>query len=73
MIQVLADSTSNLVHWAIEFVVAGLIFWLLWWAWNAINPPEPFKKVGTVLLVVIAALWMINFLLSLTGHPVISY
>jgi uncharacterized membrane protein YwzB len=51
----------------VTLVVVGLIFWVLWWGLNAINPPEPFKKVGTVILVLVACVYLINFLLGLTG------
>lgn len=51
----------------ITLIVVGLIFWVLWWGLNTINPPEPFKKVGTVILVVVACIFLINFLLGLTG------
>jgi uncharacterized membrane protein YwzB len=51
----------------VTLVVAGLIFWVLWWGLNKINPPEPFMKVGSVVLVLAACIFLINFLLNLTG------
>ena len=51
----------------VTLVVVGLIFWVCWWGLKAINPPEPFKKVGTVVLVLLTCVFLINFLLGLTG------
>lgn len=51
----------------VTLVIIGLIFWLLWWGLNTINPPEPFKKVATVVLVIAVCIVLINFLLGLTG------
>ena len=65
-------STDSLLHALIWLVIMGLVFWVCWWALNTINPPEPFKKVGTVLLVLIAALLIINLLLGLVGHPLFN-
>jgi uncharacterized membrane protein YwzB len=55
----------------VTLVVAGLIFWILWWGLGAINPPEPFKKVGTVILVIAVCIFLIHFLLGLTGTRLI--
>lgn len=66
-------SIGALVHAVIVIIVLGLIFWLLWWLLNFINPPEPFKKVGAVILAVAAVLVVISILLSLIGHPIIVW
>ncbi len=49
-------SISGAVMIIVYLVVAGLIFWLLWWLVNYINPPEPFKKIATVILAILAVL-----------------
>ena len=51
----------------VNLAIVGVIFWILWWGLNKINPPEPFMKVGTVVLVIAACVVLINFLLGLTG------
>lgn len=62
------------VTFVVYLIVAGLVFWLLWWLLNFINPPEPFKKVGTVVLAVLAVLVAISILLSLVGgRPLIVW
>jgi hypothetical protein len=48
-------------------VVAGLIFWLLYWLVSYVNPPEPFKKIATVILAILAVLVIIGILLSIAG------
>jgi len=48
----------------------GLIFWIIWWGWTKINPPEPFKKVGDVILIIAAVIVLVNIVLILMGtHP----
>lgn len=66
-------SGSTLVSLLITLVVAGLIFWLLWWLLRVVGLPEPFNKVATVILAVVAVLFLINLLLGLGGHPIIKW
>lgn len=60
-------SISGAVTFVIYIVVAGLVFYLLFWLLNYIAPPEPFMKVGKVILAVLAVLVCIGILLSLIG------
>lgn len=60
-------SISAAVTVIVYLLVAGLVFWLLYWLVNFINPPEPFKKVATVVLAILAVLVAIGILLSLVG------
>jgi hypothetical protein len=54
----------------VYLIVAGLIFWLLWWLIGYVGLPEPFNKVAHVVLAVAAVLVVIGILLSLTnGTP----
>lgn len=62
-----ALSSGGLVPLIIQIAVAGLIFWLLWFALNKINPPEPFRKVIEVILIVAAVVYLITLLLRVTG------
>ena len=43
-------------------VILGLIFWLLWWGVGL--APEPFRKVGQVLITVIAIIVLIVLLIQ---------
>ena len=60
-------SLNTLVSAVIYLVVAGLIWWLLFWLINYVNPPDPFKKVATVILAILAVLVVIGILLALVG------
>ncbi len=60
-------SLNSLVSVVIYLIVAGLIFWLLWWLVNYIAPPEPFRKIANVVLAIFAVLIVIGILLSLAG------
>jgi hypothetical protein len=60
-------SISAAVTVVVYLVVAGLIFSLLWWLVNYVNPPEPFKKIANVVLAILAVLVVIGILLSLVG------
>lgn len=77
MLPTLADAVSvqgtDLIHAIIWIVVAGLIFWLLWWLISYIAPPEPFAKVARVILALFAVLFLINVLLSVAGHPIVKW
>lgn len=64
-------SLQAVVYFVVYLVVAGLIFWLLFWLLDYLRPPEPFYKVGRVILAVLAVLVAISILLSLVGYPVI--
>lgn len=66
-------SIQTVVHIVIYVLVAGAIFWLLYWLINYINPPEPFKKFALVFLAVAGVLVLIGLLLSLIGHPIIVW
>lgn len=67
-------SGATLLSTIVTLVIAGLIFWLLWWFINYIALPEPFNKVARVIIGLAAILFLISILLSLTGHqPLIKW
>jgi len=66
-------SLSALVQAVLFIIIAGLIFWLLWWLVNYVGLPEPFAKVARVVLAVAAVFVLIAVLLSLAGHPVVIW
>lgn len=55
---------SSLITLVIYIIIIGLVFWVLWWALDAIGIPEPFNKVIRVVLILAAVLIMLNFLLG---------
>lgn len=66
-------SGSVLLNAFITLVVVGIICWLVWWFISYIALPEPFAKVARVLVALVALIFLINFLLGLTGHPLIRW
>jgi len=66
-------SVESAVQTLVYLIVAGLIFWLLWWLVGYCALPEPFNKVARVLLAVMAVLVIIGALLGFAGHPVIRW
>ena len=66
-------SGSAALHALITLVVVGIICWLLWWFISYIGLPEPFSKVARVLVALVALIFLINFLLGLTGNPLIKW
>ena len=63
---------NTLINAIIWLAVVGLIFYVLWWALGKIGLPEPFNKVAKVILAVVAVLLLVNFLLGLTGYPLVN-
>lgn len=68
-----AISGQGLV-WAVVWVlIAGVIFWLVDWLIRYVGVPEPFAKVARIMLAIIAVIILINALLTLAGHPFITW
>ena len=66
-------SGESLIDALIQLVVWGLILWVLWWGLGKIAPPEPFMKIGTVILVLITVVVLINILLGIGGRAFIRF
>lgn len=58
----------SLVSLLIFVLVAGLVIYLIFWAMNYLGMPDPIKKVVTVIVVIIAVVWLLsNFLPGATA------
>lgn len=68
-----AISGEQLLNSLIILVIWGVIMWVLWWGLHKIAPPEPWLKVGTVILVIITVVVLVNILLGLAGHSFIKW
>ena len=64
-----AISGESLVQSLVYLICIGVVFWLLWWLLDYCKVPEPFNKVGRIILAVAAVLILINILLGLAGRP----
>ncbi len=53
---------GGLLSLLVTIIVAGLIFYLLFWLIGMIGLPEPFAKVATVLLALCAVIFLIGVL-----------
>lgn len=52
----------------ITLVVFALVCYLIIWAMSYLNVPEPIRKVVTVIIVLIAVIWLLaNFLPGTAG------
>lgn len=56
----------------IYLVAAIIVLSFLWWV-NGSYTPEPLKKWGVLVIVLIVVLFLINFVLSLGGHGFIHW
>ena len=72
MITLAALSLGGLMPLLIEIIIAGLIFYLLWWFIGYVGIPEPFNKVARVVIALVALIYLINLLLSLSGQGFIT-
>lgn len=66
-------SGEQLLNTLFVLAIWGLIVFILFWGLKKIAPPEPWLKVGTVILVVLTVLVLINILLGLVGHPIVKW
>lgn len=66
-------SGAALLSVLVRLVIAGLICWLLWWFIGFVGIPEPFNKVARVLIALVAVVFLINILLTLSGHPMVRW
>jgi hypothetical protein len=56
-----------------QVCVVGAVCWILWWFIGYLAPPEPFNKVLRVIVALIAVFFLLNLLLSGSGHPLIRW
>ncbi len=67
-------SGDNLIHSLLFLLVVGIVLGIVWWLiqkapfLNAL-----FKQVLGYIIILIGALVIINFLLSLVGHPLVTW
>lgn len=66
---------STIVWIILVIVIAGLVWWLLYFLVNhpKVNLPEPFKTVANVILLVLAVFFLIGCLLHLVGINLIAF
>lgn len=61
----------SLVGLLVTLIIAGLIFYLLYWLLGQIPLPPPFKTVALVILGLVAVLYLIDLLFGLGTVPMV--
>jgi ABC-type multidrug transport system permease subunit len=64
-------SGSTLLTLLVSLVIAGLVFWIIWWFLDYVAIPEPFNKVIRVVVGLAVVIFLIDLLMGLNGHPLI--
>ena len=64
---------STLFALLIELIIGGLILYVIWWGLGKIGLPPPFDKIATVIVVLVTVVFLINILLGLGGHPLVTW
>ena len=57
----------GLISLIVTLVIVGLIFYLCFWAVGAIGLPEPFSKIITAIIVLVAVIYLIGVLTGQVG------
>jgi hypothetical protein len=65
-------SLQGLVELVLYLLIVGGIVWLLLFIVGKVGPPEPFAKIITIIIYVVAALLLINLLLGFLGTPIFT-
>lgn len=66
-------SGQELLSILLYLVVWGLILYVCWWGLGRLGLPEPFGKIGTVILVILTVVVLLNLLLGFVGTPLIRW
>ncbi len=68
MLTLAALSVGGLLPLLIQIIVVAVVFWLVNWAIGYIGIADPFAKIIRVVMALIALIYLVNLLLSLTGN-----
>lgn len=68
-----AISGESVVEAIIWLVCLGVVFWLLNYLIDYINPPAPFGKVSKVILMIASVVVLINVVMTIAGHPLVKF
>jgi hypothetical protein len=62
-----------MIELLITLVIAGLVFYLLFWFIGYIGLPAPFDKVARVIIALIALVFLLNLLSGFGGHEFFNW
>ncbi len=60
---------NNLLHALLWLIIVGLIYVVVDWALSKMGLPDIINKVLTWALIAFVAIFIINIILTLVGHP----
>ena len=67
-------SGDSLIHSLLFLFVVGIVLGIIWWlVQQAPFLNEMFKRVLGYIIIFIGAIIIINFLLSVVGHPLVTF
>lgn len=66
-------SGTVVLYSVVEIIAAALLYYIGKWAIGEMAPAEPFNKILTVILVLAILFLVVDALLRLIGHPIISW
>ena len=71
---ILAEITgSQIGNMLIWLIIIGVIYWLLSYTLDQIQPKEPVGKIARVILLLLVVVLLINALLTLVDKPFIRW
>jgi len=59
---------ESIIGLLVTVIVLGLVFYVLWWLIGVIGLPEPFGKVATVIVALLAVVILLSLLFG--GFPI---
>lgn len=52
----------------IYLLIIGFVLWIIIWAIDYMGAPQPFNKILKAIVVLVGIIFLVNFLMGLTGH-----
>lgn len=65
-------SLHSIVIAVMLLFVVGIVCWLGVWVINYLGAPEPYRKIATVIIVVLAVLFALLILVNVVGERVLT-
>ena len=62
-------SSGDMLNALCWLVAVGLIAWLLWWGLGQAGLPDPFNKVGRVIIMLFVVIFLIRIVIRVFGMP----
>jgi hypothetical protein len=62
---------ESIIGLLVAVIVLGLVFYVLWWLVGVIGLPEPFNKVATVIIALLAVVILLGLLFGQINVPLL--